>query len=139
MSTQVHLMVLTPSGRPLDTRTREPHMSLHKLTRLTFLLAALLSCSGSGFNSDVSGFVSGVACDWQPGKALTMPAEPLGVCWRDADPEAAMTPEWVNGACDVDEWRLELAAPGQRVNTWWPTLSDDRPMELKAEPGENCE
>lgn len=113
-------------------------MNLHNLTRLAAALA-LLSCSGSGLNSDVGGFVSGVACDWHPGKALTMPAEPLGVCWRDIDSDAVMTPARVKSACDVDAWQLELAAPGQTVSTWWPTLSADRPMNLKAEPGETCE
>lgn len=108
---------------------------------LAALLAALalLSCSGSDFNASAGGFVSGLACDWHAGKPLTMPAEPGGVCWRNADPDAVVTPEWVNGACDVDAWRLERGAPGQTVNSWWPTLAADRPILFKAEVGENCE
>ena len=107
---------------------------------ISVLLALLLlGCAGSGFDSEASGFVSGLACNWQPGQRVTMPAEPPDVCWVAVDSDVAITPVWVISACQVDDERLASVAPGQTVHAWWRTLSSDRPPRFEARRGEVCQ
>jgi len=112
------------------------------MTKLLALLLALvaLGCSGSDLDQGLSGSLATYSCDWQASDDATMASE-AGLCWSSPDPDMALTPRWVDNPCDVGEFRLARAAPGQEVRVWtriWTTQGYRR-VQLVSEHRENCQ
>jgi len=95
------------------------------------LLATVTACSSA--SEQAGSALAQYGCDWNPGPTYVVPVgiNPGG-CWYDADPNIALTPDWVTNPCEVDSMKRDNWQTGESLRIWKRTYDsiNDRPVFL---------